>query len=51
VLFAAPDEGMATALVGSLTERGFVAFRVEPEAGLRGEGACPEPLKGWLDVA
>ncbi len=50
-VFVAPDDQAATLLVDAMTERGVVAFRIHPEPGLRGEGACPDELKAWLDVA
>ncbi len=48
-LLFAPDETTAKALIEALAERGFAAFRVSPEPGLRGEPGPDPTLAGWLE--
>jgi len=46
VLFA-PGGAEATALIGALAARGFHAFPLSLEDGVRGEGSPPELLRAW----
>ncbi|MBM4378207.1 MAG: phosphomevalonate kinase [Deltaproteobacteria bacterium] len=46
VLFA-PGDAEAAALVDTLAARGFHAFPLTLEEGVRGEGAPPESLRAW----
>jgi phosphomevalonate kinase len=46
VLFA-PDEASAASLLGALAARGFHAFRLQLEEGVRGEAAPPDDLRAW----
>ncbi len=46
VLFA-PDEEVAAGLLQALAARGFHAFRLQLEEGVRGEAVPPEALRTW----
>jgi phosphomevalonate kinase len=50
VILFSPDAASQAQLIEGLSARGFLALPIQPEPGLRGEGALDPELSRWIDA-